>query len=121
MEKRYLGKMVRVNIFETGKHFLKGEPLPGQFEEEEEEEEAVDLDPEWPSAGKISTRDGDFGEEGCCGECGDDGGGDGDCGEGDDCCKKTPASSLTQEECVTVSSLTAEEQSKHMEETVNDK
>lgn len=124
MEKRYLGKMVRVNIFETGKHFLKGEPLPGQFEEEEEEE-AVDLDPEWPSAGKISTRDGDFGEEGCCGECGDDGcgdgSGDGDCGEGDDCCKKTPASSLTQEECVTVSSLTAEEQSKHVEETVNDK
>jgi len=96
MEKRYLGKMVRVKIFETGKHFLKGEPLPGQFLEEKDAE-AVDLDPVWPSPGKLSTRDGDFGEDdGCCGDCGDGGGscgsgggGSGDCdsgkGSGSDC------------------------------------
>jgi len=93
MEKRYLGKMVRVKIFETGKHFLKGEPLPGQFLQVQDSE-AVDLDPDWPSPGKLSTRDGDFGEndDECCGTCGDGGGGGecgtGDCGEGDACCKE---------------------------------
>jgi len=119
MEKRYLGKMVRVKIYETGKHFLKGDPLPGQFEEAEEEEE-VDLDPEWPSAGKISTRDGDFGEEeeGCCGDCGEGqcGGGDvtgedcgsGECGEGDDCCKKPEPSASNITISATKSSVITE-------------
>jgi len=126
MEKRYLGKMVRVNIYETGKHFLKGDPLPGQFEEKEAE--AVDLDPGWPSAGKISTRDGDFGEDGgCCGEdggcgvgdCGSEDGGDvgsgkGDCGEGIDCCKKQSTSALTEVARGTDGSATEEEKSKEV-------
>ena len=95
MEKRYLGKMVRVKIFETGKHFLKGDPLPGQFDEDWVGQ-GVDLDPAWPlaSPGKISTRDGDFGEdEECCGDCGKENGvgcgkesGEGDCGSGGSGC-----------------------------------
>lgn len=131
MEKRYLGKMVRVKIYETGKHFLKGEPLPGQFEEAEEE--PVDLDPQWPSAGKISTRDGDFGEEeeACCGECGDGGCGSGDCGSGDcgsndcgdgecdedECCKK-PSTSALKETCTgTEAIVTSSEKAMKVTET----
>ena len=129
MEKRYLGKMVRVKIYETGKHFLKGDPFPGQFEEMVKED-AVDLDPEWPSAGKISTRDGDFGEEdGCCGECGDGGcggGGDGDCGggdcgEGDDCCKKSPKSASIKTVFETENSVNSEEKPKLIGEIFNAK
>lgn len=72
MEKRYLGKMVTVAIYETGKHFLKGRPLPGQClnEEIDDKKEVIGF----LSPGKISTRDGDFGEgddectSGCCGQ-----------------------------------------------------
>ena len=137
MEKRYLGKMVRVNIFETGKHFLKGEPLPGQFLDNVETE-VVDLDPAWPSPGKLSTKDGDFGEgngddDDCCGTCGDNGGGcssgdcgsggdgddcgegdcgEGDCGEGDACCKtSSPSASDVKNDATAIPSPVKEEKS----------
>jgi len=93
MERRYLGKMIRVKIYETGKHFLKGDPLPGQcLDAEEPIEVASALNGTWQpmSPGKLSTRDGDFGEDssccgdgGCCERGGGDCGGNGDCDSGD--------------------------------------